>query len=467
MKKLLLSCSAFFIGATLFAQTIEVNEGPEASYTPEELIENVFANQSCIDVSWVSDYTNPNYEDDIPDKSYGYFVAQEGSEFPFSEGIMLTTGKAHNTGVLGSNNSNWEGNWEGDDNISEMIPNDAQNFNATIFEFNFIAPNELNQIHFNYLMASEEYRSDAYFPCYGYADSFALIVSGPGIEEANYYDHDSDPNTPEVLIDLGGKNIALIPGTNIPIAITNIYDNAICGQKNVEWYNTNGTSTNYDGETLPFEASIDVIPGEEYHIKMVVVDVQDSIFDTAVFLDGNSFILPDFYFDEIDDQDGQELVADEGFTLDDYSDLVNVNYYCADQLRLNNEEPVLTITQTPPAGTVITEDTVVTLAVTDNIVERTNRVNFNVEFKSFDTLNTEELNEDIFRMYPNPTSGIVYINGFNKINSIKAFDYNGAEVYNQIITNSIVDFSDLNSGIYFLEMEMKDGTTLKEKLIIQ
>ncbi|WP_196888442.1 choice-of-anchor L domain-containing protein [Aureivirga sp. CE67] len=458
MKKKLLYLGISMLGISSYAQlnNIDINMGNQSDYTPQQLVEEVFSNDSCVDVEFTYEQSNPDYSNTDIEKSYGFFVRQPESDFPFEKGVVLTSGSA---GTDGTSVGGLD--WDGDSDIETLTENNS--YNATIFEFDFIAPLELDEVRFKYLFASHEFGT---YACQ-YSDAFALIISGPGIDNVNNYDLDADENTPDVELNLGGKNIAVIPGTNIPVNVTNIrsIENP-CGGLNEEWFNENESSTKYNGETLPMEATIDVIPGETYHVKMVIADALDSSFDSAIFLDAQSFILSDFYLENQQDEILiEESEGESSVVLEDYTDLVDANYFCMAEAKLNNAE--FTMTQTPPAGTVITEDTTVTIEVSDNILNRTHTTSFELKIVPEGSLNLNEESFSGLSFYPNPTNGVIYINNFEKINSIKAFNYNGAQVYNQIITNSVVDFSNLNSGIYFLEMEMKDGTTIREKLIIE
>lgn len=82
------------------------------------------------------------------------------------------------------------------------------------------------------------------------------------------------------------KNIALVPGTDIPITINNVN-----GQSFSEYYvdNTNGATIEYDGFTTVITLWALVIPDEEYHFMIGVADAGDGIYDTGVLIEGTSF----------------------------------------------------------------------------------------------------------------------------------------------------------------------------------
>src|SRR5690606_8218523 len=47
--------------------------------------------------------------------------------------------------------------------------------------------------------------------------------------------------------------------------------------------------TNYNGQTVALTAQADVIPNELYHIKLVIADQGNNLYDSAIFLGGGSF----------------------------------------------------------------------------------------------------------------------------------------------------------------------------------
>ena len=84
MKKILFILFSFSFTVS-FSQNITVNE----TFTPQQLIENILVNSGCVSVSNFS-ASGGNFG--TGELSYGYFNSN-GSAFPFSEGIILSTGK--------------------------------------------------------------------------------------------------------------------------------------------------------------------------------------------------------------------------------------------------------------------------------------------------------------------------------------------------------------------------------------
>ena len=271
--------------------------------TVQQLVQNVLVNGTCAQTSNWTSVTGTNYAPS-PHKGIGYFQ-KNNSNFPFDRGIILSTGKAKS--APGPNNAMLsEGNeeqgsvgsgvyfWRGDDQLDLLVPSDKTH-NRSVIEFDFIPPT--NKVKFRYLLASEEY--EAPYPCNG-TDVFAFILSGPGINNSNAYNHDADPATPDVTIDLGGKNIALLPGTNIPVSIHNTHNLSSCGTGQLgsvsqpAFYDTalsgNG-ATNFNGQTIPLTAEADVIAGQTYHLKLVIADFKNAVHDSAIFIEANSFDL--------------------------------------------------------------------------------------------------------------------------------------------------------------------------------
>lgn len=242
------------------AQVVTVN----TNSTLEDLIKNNLI-EGCIEVSNISSQINGS---SFGINSFGYF-SKDLSDFPIENGIILTTGNAISAGNTINNGILNEGdiNWGSDIDLEEAL-NIANTYNATSIEFDFISVSNL--IQFNYILASEEYF--AYFPC-DYSDGFAFLIKEAGTDQPY-------------------KNIAVIPNTNIPVNVATIHDAipGFCGASNQEYFDgyTIG-DTNYNGRTTLLTASETITPYVKYHIKLVIADQNDVNYDSAVFIQGNSF----------------------------------------------------------------------------------------------------------------------------------------------------------------------------------
>ncbi|MFY7666114.1 choice-of-anchor L domain-containing protein, partial [Flavobacterium sp.] len=49
-------------------------------------------------------------------------------------------------------------------------------------------------------------------------------------------------------------------------------------------------NVNFNGMTELLTASSSIIPGRTYHVKLVIADRQDTSYDSAVFIQGGSFL---------------------------------------------------------------------------------------------------------------------------------------------------------------------------------
>lgn len=294
-----------------FAQQIVINPSPPPTdgYNPEYLVSEVLIEGDCAQVDNIAS-TNNSFSGGQTFQSFGYFEAN-GSDFPFEDGIVLATNNITTipVGPIGG------AGWPGDPDLA-ALSGQASN-NATVIEFDFVP--FVNEISFNYLMASNEYTGG--FPC-TFEDTFAFIMSGPydaegnliidqypvgtpGVfQNSNPYNLDGNPNTPDVIVDMGGLNIATLPGTNIPATITNIHNlnngPNPCGAGSpgefaaAQFFDTNDPLSNaYNGMTVPLTASTPVIAGQIYKIKLAIGDSRDTAFNSAVFIEGESFTLGD------------------------------------------------------------------------------------------------------------------------------------------------------------------------------
>ncbi|SMC45384.1 T9SS type B sorting domain-containing protein [Moheibacter sediminis] len=323
------------VSSFIFAQSIIVNpaSAPESALTAEQLtLEVLIDGGECSAIENFSIKHNTNAS--AQNRSWGYFE-KGNSNFPFESGIVLTSGKAKeaegpNDGPVVSS-----GSWAGDNDARILSDSGYQSHDATVFEFDFIP--QANEISFNYIFASEEYPDYACPGPFGnYNDVFGFIISGPGIV--------NDPG-------LSGKNIALLPN-GLPVTINNVNDEW-CGYE--EFY-VGGTSPwpafqdiRYGGRTVPLTAYSEVIAGQTYHIRLLVSDIGDSNYDSAVFLEAGSFSLGSTLMDEggIELEDVQVVCDDPEYTL--YVDVHNpdaiIKWYLEDELIPGESGESLTITE--------------------------------------------------------------------------------------------------------------------------
>ncbi|NMH23906.1 choice-of-anchor L domain-containing protein, partial [Flavobacterium solisilvae] len=289
MKQKLLIFSLFLLFSKVLAQPITVNTN---QFTVPQLVQDVLfgngtAGSSCVGtISNITWSTGTNFGSS---NGIGYFT-NTNPNFPLTNGVILSTGEA--TAAVGPNNNQQNNGsfngWPGDNQLFNYIQGLGIDVgltsyrNATILEFDFTPLTD--EMSFDFLFASEEYGSEQ---C-AYSDAFAFFLTN------------LTASTPPI-------NLALVPGavTETPIAVTTIRDCAYytgsgpncpdgtpCSMNPQFFGNFNGptgSATNFNGETVLMTASSTVIPGNIYHIKLVVADRNDNILDSAVFLGGGSF----------------------------------------------------------------------------------------------------------------------------------------------------------------------------------
>ncbi len=248
-------------------------------YTTTQLVEDVLFNSTCATISNITSSTGSNFGST---NGIGYFN-QNGSAFPFSEGLILMSGDV--TRAPGPNTeglSDGAAAWPGDVQLFNYIqglgidPTLTSYNNATKLEFDFIPL--IDNISFDFIFASEEY---GVFQC-TFSDAFAFFLTN---------------NTTGIT-----TNLAVLPSSTIPISVVTIRDqlfNNGCGSANPQYFgdfydlplgvDPAGAPHDFNGDTVALTASSAVIPGQQYHIILVVADRNDSILDSAVFLKGGSF----------------------------------------------------------------------------------------------------------------------------------------------------------------------------------
>lgn len=240
--------------------------------------------------------------------SIGYFSGA-CNNFPFDQGIVIGSGGVSGiNGETGTENAWSEPSEEDEVNgpneqVLSVVAGGSNSQNnvvdATVVEFEFTTFE--SNVSFDYIYASNEYTAS--FPCI-YADPFAFILSGPGIEDENLYLSNGNPSNEE-LLDLGGLNMATITpnSTTIPVptTATNIHPGPPifnCNEGSLgDFFYPNFFNQmqppyhSLNGETNILTANFDVIPCETYTLKLMVADWGDTILDSYVFIEGGSFTL--------------------------------------------------------------------------------------------------------------------------------------------------------------------------------
>ena len=189
------------------------------------------------------------------------------SNIGLSSGIVMSTGRIQD--AIGPNNSPSKGedlNQNGYGPLEAILGGGEQTKDAAVLSFNFFCESDL--VQFKYVFASEEYPE---YVGSEFNDVFAFFISGPGI--------------------VGTQNIGLIPNTNQPVAINNVnagsFQNFFVNNGN--GISGGGSTVQFDGFTRPFIAEATVVPCQTYTITMAIADVSDGIYDSAVFLEAQSF----------------------------------------------------------------------------------------------------------------------------------------------------------------------------------
>jgi hypothetical protein len=212
-----------------------------------------------------------------PTDASGTFLVTGTSPLGLDSGIVLTTGSAMTVSGLAGVVAATANGGPGDIDLTATIG--APTYEACRLDFDF--ESTFDTVLFYYSFASEEYTS---YTCSAFNDAFAFYISGPGIT--------------------GMQNMALVPGTNIPVAINSINSGSAsvggtlsnctamgAGAPFSAYFidNSGGSDLTYDGLTTILEAKYPVTPNVLYHLSMVVGDVMDGALDSGVFIRGSSF----------------------------------------------------------------------------------------------------------------------------------------------------------------------------------
>lgn len=236
-------------------------------------------------------------------RAIGTFKAPQNL-FGIKEGLVMVTGFADT--VAGPNSTPTMSNQIPYDDTTDQCPIGRQMLNSVLeysntgtvprlatdcatIQFDIIPATD--SIKFNYVFASEEYNT---FVCSNFNDIFGFFIKGPGIA--------GDVSLAPTFDNT--KNIALIPGTDLPVAINTVNngtgtpaENCTFTPEGIAAYVDNTLATNnppiynrlkFNGLTRVLTASVKVIPCQTYTLTLTISDVTDRSWDSGVFIEKGS-----------------------------------------------------------------------------------------------------------------------------------------------------------------------------------
>lgn len=171
-----------------------------------------------------------------------------------TDGVLLTSGLATNAIAPNDSTAITFPHGSPGSPFTDALAGGAT-FDAATLSFNII-PDFSGSIEWSYVFGSDEYEEFIG----SFNDTFGLAV--------------------------GGINKALIPGSGVPVSISNVnpFSNAVFYRPN----QPQSYETQYDGLTSVLKATTAVTAGNEYALTFAIADNTDDAFDSGVFIKANS-----------------------------------------------------------------------------------------------------------------------------------------------------------------------------------
>ena len=188
------------------------------------------------------------------------------SFFGIDEGTVLTTGKYTHFGSTNTSNHDGQVTLKNTGTDVDLVQLQNSLVGPVALEFDVVTVG--SELNFEYVFASEEYLE---YVGSSFNDVFGFFISGPGINGS---------------FSNNGVNYAVVPNTNTYISV-----NTINNVQNSQYFNYNwgsgfwGSNTfAYDGFTDVLTVDVPVQCGETYHVRLVLSNVQDRNYDSAIML---------------------------------------------------------------------------------------------------------------------------------------------------------------------------------------
>ena len=283
-------------------------------YTPTQLVNGVLipsgSGVTVSNVTFSGVYNNSNrYQ-------VGYFTTATTTlaQMGFTSGIVLSSGNTSDIPLtLGSNpqaaaqmSTGYTSCTAGEVreggtcativNDLNILAGSVNYYNAAILEFDFVPVGDV--VQFRYIFGSEEFTDNSGFinyQCSSFNDQFGFLISGPGITGGQGFTNNARniarlANGSQVCIN-SVNNGVVGSGAGAPSA-------SKCQTANPAWIQNTATSeylgtidgTELNGNTIILTAEqTGLTPGQTYHIKLIVTDVNDAAYDAVVYLEAGSF----------------------------------------------------------------------------------------------------------------------------------------------------------------------------------
>ncbi len=224
----------------------------------------------------------------------GTFAGGKGCRLPIDSGVILSTGYITNaigpnndTGVIAAENgssdlaSSFDTSFDTD--LDALVETDFSG-DAAVLEFDIISSNSF-VLQFQYVFASEEYpeclSSSLYGDAAGPNDVMGIFVS-------------TNRSGTQWII-ANSNDIALVPGTTLPVCVNSIHG-AGTGNQGIyvpptnsqyyvdNWFTNSRANIQYDGMTTLLTNQTQISSNVITHIKIAIEDDWDHVLDSAVFI---------------------------------------------------------------------------------------------------------------------------------------------------------------------------------------
>lgn len=233
--------------------TIAVTPLDNTTLTPADMVESLLGPGIT--------YSNVNFVGSFSGNQSGFFTNGLEAGLGIDEGVILSTGSVFN--AVGPNTSTEISanlGLPGDSDLTALAG--FPTYDANVLEFDFVPAEDAENIFIQFVFGSDEYPE---YVGTQFNDVFAFF--------------------------LNGVNIALVPGTNLPITV-----NTVNHINNSQYFKNNFTSPfpynlEADGFTTVLTAQGPVNAGETNTIKLAIADGSDYILDSWVFLKGGGFTI--------------------------------------------------------------------------------------------------------------------------------------------------------------------------------
>lgn len=209
------------------------------------------------------------------------------------------------------------------------------------------------------------------------------------------------------------------------------------------------------GDLFTFRLQLPSVPANDACEDAIALECGDVVTNSTIFgTDSGGNGSPDVYYTYTGSGSPETITLNACNPITDFPTTVRVFTDCSltNQIAFNDSSCV------NQPELVFESDGTTTYIIMVEGYSSTDAGNFQLEISCESILGVDEFDRNSVVLYPNPVTNVLQISSNVEIGSVAIYSINGMEVLSKKVNNTTgeMDFSNLSSGVYFVQVEAND-----------